>query len=400
MMTNPVRGFPWAGFLIRVLGETVSNRKGDLFLKKRIPRMNAETRPTAFVWGVGGTRTLHAQPKNNGCRFRCQSAQSAFQNSSMLSRMSLDRNGTFLVCRAPMDGERILAIINKHAGGAADAARILNEVGGYEVHEVVPDEVAQTVRQLAAKKPKRMLVAGGDGSLCTAAHILAETGIELAILPAGTLNHLAKDLGLPNDLREAAIVAREGITRTIDAGRVNDKLFLNTSSVGAYESFVRRRESLEARWGYHVASLIAGWQILIRAPNFDVTVEVAGATQVYRTPLVFVGVGERELRIPALGRRADHAKHGLHLMIVRSRSGARRASLAIQAAARGVEAMSRTPAMGSLVVNRFVIDAPVATASIDGELIRIEPPLEYQFLPAALSVVVSERREAARPVRV
>ncbi len=298
-----------------------------------------------------------------------------------------------------MDGRTIVAIINKHAGGAADAARILTEVGGYEVHEVVPDEIAQTVRQLVARKPKRILVAGGDGSLSTAAHVLADTGIELAILPAGTLNHLAKDLGLPNDLREAAVVAREGITRTIDAGRMNDKLFLNTSSVGAYESFVRRRESLEARWGYHVASLIAGWQILIRAPNFDVTVEVADATEVYRTPLVFVGVGERELRIPALGGRADHAKRGLHLMIVRSRSGARRASLAIQAAARGVEAMSRTPAMDSLVVDRFVIVAPIATASIDGELISTEPPLEYQFLPSALSVVVSERREAARPLR-
>jgi diacylglycerol kinase family enzyme len=296
-----------------------------------------------------------------------------------------------------MSDDKILAIINKHAGGSADAAHILTEVGGYEVHEVVPDEIALRVQQLAARKPRRILVAGGDGSLCTAAHILAETGIELAILPAGTLNHLAKDLGLPNDLREAAVVAREGITRTIDAGRVNDKLFLSTSSVGAYESFVRKRESLEGRWGYHVASLIAGWQILIRAPNFDVTVEVGGATRVYRTPLVFVGVGERELRIPALGGRADHAKRGLHLMIVRSRSGARLASLAIQAAARGVEAMAHTPAMDSLVVDRFAIDAPIGTASIDGELIAIEPPLEYQFLPAALCVVVSERREAARP---
>jgi diacylglycerol kinase family enzyme len=295
-----------------------------------------------------------------------------------------------------MNGQQILAIINKHAGGASDAARILTEVGGYDVHEVVPDQIAQTVQQLAARKPKRILVAGGDGSLSTAAHILAETGIELAILPAGTLNHLARDLGLPNDLREAAVVAREGITRTIDAGRVNDKLFLSTSSVGAYESFVRRRESLEHRWGYHLASLIAGWQILIRAPNFDVTVEVAGETKVYRTPLVFVGVGERELRIPALGGRANHAKRGLHLMIIRSRSGARRASLAIQAAARGVEAVSHTPAMHSLVVDRFAIDAPIGTASIDGELIPIKPPLEYQFLPAALCVVVSERREATR----
>jgi diacylglycerol kinase family enzyme len=296
-----------------------------------------------------------------------------------------------------MHGEQILAIINRHAGGASDAARILTEVGGYDVHEVVPDEIAQTVQRLAARKPKRILVAGGDGSLSTAAHILAETGIELAILPAGTLNHLARDLGLPNDLREAAVIAREGITRTIDAGRVNDKLFLSTSSVGAYESFVRRRESHEHRWGYRIGSLIAGWQILIRAPNFDVTVEMAGATRVYRTPLVFVGVGERELRIPALGGRAHRAKRGLHLMIIRSRSGARLASLAIQAAARGVEAMSHTPGMYSLVVDRFAIDAPITTASIDGELIPIAPPLEYQFLPAALSVVVSERREGSRP---
>lgn len=296
-----------------------------------------------------------------------------------------------------MSEQNIQAIINRHAGGARDAARILTEVGGYDVHEVVPDQIAQTVQRLAAQKPKRILVAGGDGSLCTAAHILAQTGVELAILPAGTLNHLAKDLGLPRDLRDAAIVAREGITRTIDAGRVNDKLFLNTSSVGAYEYFVRHREALERRWGYHVASLIAGWRILVRAPTFRVTVEVKGTTKVYRTPLVFVGVGERELRIPALGGRASHAERGLHLMIVHSRSGARLASLAIQAAARGVEAMSHTPAMDSLVVDRFVIDAPLATAGIDGELIPVQPPLQYQFLPAALCVVVSERREAARP---
>jgi diacylglycerol kinase family enzyme len=291
----------------------------------------------------------------------------------------------------------IPAIINREAGGAAEAARILTEVGGYEVHEIGPTEIAARVRKVIARKPKRILVAGGDGSLCTAAHALAESGVELAILPAGTRNHLAKDLGLPNDLRDAAVVAREGITRTIDAGRVNDKLFLNTSSVGAYESFVRRRENLEARWGYHLSSLIAGWQILFHAPAFQVTVEVDGRTRVYRTPLIFVGVGERELRIPALGARADGGKRGLHLMIVRSRTGARLASLAIQAAARGVEAMSHTPAMDAMVVDRFVIEASHHTASIDGELIPVDPPLEYQFLPAALSVVTSERREANRP---
>ena len=294
-----------------------------------------------------------------------------------------------------MDG-LIPAIINKKAGTAADAAKALSDVGGFEAHEVEPSEIRRTALGLLAKKPKRILVCGGDGSVCTVAHAVANTGVELAILPGGTLNHLAKHLGLPDDLREAAKLAQTGITRTLDAGRLNTALFLNTSSVGAYEVFVRRRERLEKRWGYAIASLVAGLQILLRTPLTTVRVEVEGVEQVYRTPLVFVGVGERELRIPSLGGRMDHGKRGLHLMIVRSRTGARLASLALQAAAKGVNAVARTPAMDSLIVERCSIELPTDTASIDGELISVEPPLEYEFLPDALTVVIGERRGAQR----
>jgi diacylglycerol kinase family enzyme len=294
-----------------------------------------------------------------------------------------------------MDG-RIPAIINRQAGTAEAAAKALSDAGGFEVHQVDPKEIQRTATELVAAKPRRILVAGGDGTVCTVAHAMAGTGIELAILPGGTLNHLAGHLGLPPDLSDAATLARGGITRTIDAGRLNDRLFLNTSSVGAYEIFVRRRERLEKRWGYTLSSIVAGFQILVRTPIFAVRVEVHGIEEVYRTPLVFVGVGERELRIPALGRRTDHGQRGLHLMIVRSRTGARLASLALQAAARGLDAVSRTPAMDSLVVNRCTIELHNDTASIDGELIRVQPPLEYEFLPDALTVVVAERRGAQR----
>jgi diacylglycerol kinase family enzyme len=290
----------------------------------------------------------------------------------------------------------IPAIINRKAGTAAEAGKALAEVGGFEIHEVDPAEIRSAAVGLVARRPKRMLVAGGDGSVCTVAHVVANTGIELAILPGGTLNHLAKHLGLPEDLREAAKLARTGITRRLDAGRLNTALFLNTSSVGAYEVFVRRRDWLERRWGYAIASLVAGIQILVRTPLSTVRVEVEGVERVYRTPLVFVGVGERELRIPSLGGRMDRGKRGLHLMIVRNRTGARLASLALQAAAKGVDAVSRTPAMDSLIVERCSIELPNDTASIDGELIPVEPPLEYQFLPDALTVVIGERRDAQR----
>jgi diacylglycerol kinase family enzyme len=290
----------------------------------------------------------------------------------------------------------IPAIINKKAGTAQNAIAALNDAGGFEVHEIDPSEIRRTAKDIVARKPKRILVGGGDGTVCTVAHVVANTGIELAIAPGGTLNHLAKHLGLPDNLSEAATVAREGITRTLDAGRINDQIFLNTSSVGAYEIFVRRRERLEKRWGYTIASIVAGLQILWRTPVFAVRVEVDGIEKVYRTPLVFIGVGERELRIPSLGGRMDRGKRGLHLMILRHRTGARLASLAIQAAAKGVKAVARTPAMESLVVSRCAIELDNDTASIDGELIPVQPPLEYEFMPDALTVVVGERRDAQR----
>ena len=290
----------------------------------------------------------------------------------------------------------IPAIINKKAGTAANAVDALNAAGGFEVHEVDPVEIRRVAREIVEQKPRRVLVCGGDGTVCTVAHVVANTGVELAIAPGGTLNHLAKHLGLPENLAEAASLAHGGITRTLDAGRVNDQLFLNTSSVGAYEIFVRRRDRLEKRWGYTIASIVAGFQILVRTPVFAVRVEVDGVERVYRTPLVFVGVGERELRIPSLGGRLDRGQRGLHLMIVRHRTGAGLAALGIQAAAKGLKAVARTPAMDSLVVTRCTIEIRNDTASIDGELIPVTPPLEYEFMPDALTVVIGERRDAQR----
>jgi diacylglycerol kinase family enzyme len=290
--------------------------------------------------------------------------------------------------------EGIPAIINMRSGRAAEAVRTLAEVGGFDISEVEPGEIVGVIRRVIAVDPKRILVVGGDGSLCAAANLMAGRRTELAVLPAGTLNHFAKHLGMPLGLRDAAILARQGITRPIDAGRVNGRIFLNTSSVGAYESFVRRRRRLERRWGYRTASLLAGWQVLVSTSIHRVTVEIGGVAKTYRTPLVFVGVGERELRIPALGGRMEHGKRGLHLMVVRDRAGARLAALALAAAARGIEAMSRTPALESLIVERFTIEGPHRVASVDGELMSVETPLDYTFLPGALSVVVPERRDS------
>ena len=127
-----------------------------------------------------------------------------------------------------MSDVEILALVNKDAGTADAACEALGNAGGFRVERIAPSELADRVRGALARGERRILVAGGDGSIATAAAAMRGKACELAILPGGTLNHLAQDLGLPEDLTEAAKVATGERTRCIDAaepdvGRVRER---------------------------------------------------------------------------------------------------------------------------------------------------------------------------------
>lgn len=293
-----------------------------------------------------------------------------------------------------MSDVEILALVNKDAGTADDACEALGNAGGFRVERIAPTELADRVRGALARGERRIVVAGGDGSIATAAAAMRGKTCELAILPGGTLNHLAQDLGLPTDLTEAARVASGETTRCIDVAEVNGRLFLNTSSVGAYVTYVRTREGLEPRLGYWLASIVAGIRILFRLRSFRVSMEVDGVAHEYVTPLVFIAVGERELKMPSLGARVSNGKRGLHVIVVKSRSAGRTLALAFAAAARGVRAAARTPAMQSFIVDRVRIEPRRGMVggriALDGEIVSMVPPLEYRFVRDGLTVVVGD----------
>lgn len=293
-----------------------------------------------------------------------------------------------------MSDVEILALVNKDAGTADAACEALGSAGGFRVERIAPTELADRVRGALAGGERRILVAGGDGSIATAAAAMRGKSCELAILPGGTLNHLAQDLGLPTDLTEAARVASGRTTRCIDVAEVNGRLFLNTSSVGAYVTYVRTREGLEPRLGYWLASIVAGIRIVFRLRSFRVSMEVDGVAHEYVTPLVFIGVGERELKMPSLGARVPDGQRGLHVIVVKSRSAGRMLALAFAAVARGVRAAARTPAMQSFIVDRVRIEPRRGMVGgrvgLDGEIVAMVPPLDYRFVRDGLTVVVGD----------
>ena len=294
---------------------------------------------------------------------------------------------------------RIPAIVNVASGSATEAQQVLEQGDAFEVHAVQPEEIAGTIRDVVDAGAKRILVSGGDGTIATAAAELLNSDTELAILPGGTLNHFARDLGVSTEAAEALELAVKGDCRGVDVGFVNGRVFLNTSSVGAYVRFVRVRERLERRFGYRIASALAALRILFQLRRFAVELEVEGAPRIYRTPLVFIGVGERELQLPTLGNRVRDGRRGLHVMVVNGRSRARLLALGLAAVARGVDAVARTPELDSFLVERcrITLRRPTAVA-IDGELVAMHETLEYELRRDALHVVCPPPEPATETV--
>lgn len=282
----------------------------------------------------------------------------------------------------------IPAFVNPTAGNTGDVDKALRTAGCFDIRAVAADEVTQAVEKSVLEGASRIAAVGGDGTVSAAAAAIAGTDVELAIIPAGTFNHFARDHRIPNELDAACAIAASGRIQTVDVGWVNGRLFLNTSSVGVYANFVRVRERLEPRFGYWLSSTLAMVRSFARVQPFQVLFESDALHRSYETPLVFVAVGERELKLPKLGGRVNGGRPGLHVMVVRGRTRARLVALSFAAAGRGVRALSRTPHLDSFMVARCRIEQRHSTVAVDGEVVTMASPLEYELGAAALKVVV------------
>jgi len=286
------------------------------------------------------------------------------------------------------------AFLNASCGNAEKAREAIS-AARFELDVVQPADMEKRLTEAIEGNTRRILVAGGDGTIATAASLVAQTDVELAILPGGTLNHFARDHNIPTDLDKAALVAGEGRVIGADIGYVNDCVFLNTSSIGAYVTFVRDRERLEKRFGYNIASAFAFVRTLGQLRTFTVTVEIDGRKKSFRCSMVFIGVGERELKVPTLGSRVKNGKRGLHLMIVRGRQKARLFAVALAGLARGTREAQKLPEFEEIIVDscRIDLNRSRTTIGLDGELKRLQTPLDYRIARDAISLVVAPPEE-------
>ena len=281
------------------------------------------------------------------------------------------------------------------AGMPSDAANAIRR--RFESHGVRADvrlvahgsAIASAAARAVMDDPQVIVAGGGDGTLNSVASAIVGHAIAFGVLPLGTLNHFARDAGIPLDLDAAIATICTGDVKEVDVGRVNGKLFLNNSSLGLYPQVVKEREALTERLGHSKwpSFVWAALNVLRRFPFLDVHVNVEGKSASYRAPVVFIGNNRYELHGMAIGERncLDAGRLSVNIISATSRMGlvalAARALLGRLGEATDFIALCAT----EVVVQTRRTSVAVA---IDGEVHRLEMPLVYGMQPRALRVLV------------
>jgi undecaprenyl-diphosphatase len=188
------------------------------------------------------------------------------------------------------DGAGFAVLVNPSAGdGDVDVVAVVREaLPAALVREFGPDEDVPAALREAAAFARVLGVAGGDGTVNAAAAVALETDLPLWVIPGGTLNHFARDLGLAS-VEDALEAVRAGEAGWVDVAGVEvdgtEQIFLNTASLGGYSEMVRARERLEERLGKWPAMVVALARVLARSDPIEVTVD--GETR--RLWLLFAG---------------------------------------------------------------------------------------------------------------
>jgi len=287
-------------------------------------------------------------------------------------------------------------IVNKNGGAAAkmgdalvgELEKAFAEAGTTaDVAALDGKQIAEAIRAAAASGC--VVVAGGDGTAASAAQLLAGSDTELGLLPLGTLNHLARDLGIPTDLEGAAAVAVTGRPTRIDVGDVNGQVFVNNASIGLYALMVRKREALQRAkgWPKWLSSLPAAFAVLERLPHHRLRLDWGQGERAIVTPLLFVGNNVYSLDRGEVGKRDSLTDGKLAIYAVAHRRRAALIWFAIRALAGRAERNLDFETLGECETLTVSSSSGSIEIALDGELKRMDSPLEFRIRAGALTVM-------------
>jgi diacylglycerol kinase family enzyme len=257
-------------------------------------------------------------------------------------------------------------IINPRSGtGRPNASDLRAEAERLGIATHTLDE-GEDAAALARDADAPLGMAGGDGSLAAVAEVAVERDVPFVVVPFGTRNHFARDLELDPEDPLVALRAFSGRETRVDAGRINDRLFLNNVSLGLYARLVRRREHHRRR--SEAFARLRALGLLARRPGpLGVTID----DRPVEARVILVSNNRYELELFSVGERERLDEGALHVYV-----------------AHGWLPGTWDEQSG----DRFTIDTSAGRlpAAVDGEPEELETPLRFEIRPQALRVLLPQ----------
>ncbi|PQE01383.1 phosphoesterase [Mycobacterium sp. EPG1] len=264
------------------------------------------------------------------------------------------------------EGKGLTLVINP-ASGSGTGAWVADEVREAlplaEIVELGEGDDVKAVMRSAAERAEVLGVGGGDGTVAAAAAIAVDTGVPLAVFPAGTFNHFAKDIGCDAAAKTIRAV-QEGSVSCVDLVCLNDEqMVVNTASIGAYPLFVQTREKLEHKIGKPLAGVYAMFHTLRRGE--PVRIEYDNKT--LQTSLFFLG---NSVYLPTGFAPSRRTRMDDGLLDVRILETGKRFSRLRILTALALGRLTRSPLYHELRVPEFTFRSPdgPTVLALDGEV--------------------------------
>ncbi len=280
------------------------------------------------------------------------------------------------------------ATAKKGRGVRARLQAILSARGiNADILEAEGSRLTALALRARASGHRAIVAGGGDGSVNAVAAAIVGTDVALGVLPLGTYNHFAKDLGIPLDLGSAVEVIVAGNTRNVDVGEVNQRIFLNNSSIGFYPYLAELRDKQRRILG--TRKRVAFRRALVRTyrrfPSLRVGVDAPDGRIIATTRAVFVGNNRYTIAGRSLGSR-ERLDEGVLCVFITPHVSRGRFAAAGFAALFG--RAPRDDLLKSLTVSEVWIhtEQHKPRVALDGEVCRLRAPLHYRVRPGALTV--------------
>ena len=299
---------------------------------------------------------------------------------------------------APRPQHPVLLMNPKSGGGKAEKFELERECRERGIEPIVlgpGDDLLQLAEDAVARGADVIGMAGGDGSQALVGTVASAHGIPHVVVPAGTRNHFALDLGLDRDDVVGALDAfTDGVDRSIDLAEVNGRVFVNNATLGLYAKIVQSPEYRGAK----VQTAVEMLPDLIGpdAAPLDLRFTGPDGEALETAAVILVSNGPYELR-HAQGRgsreRIDDGVLGVVTLNLSSAADVQRL-LSMQA----VGQLDRFDGWREWTTERFeVASGDSIEIGVDGEALTMDPPLVFTTRPGALRVRMPRHASGLSP---